>query len=110
MSLADKIRAARQSTITVDGHVYTLRRPTDAEAMTLGSGTALDLVNRFVTGWDHTGISLGIPGGDPTPATFDAETWAEWVADQPQLWGQLSDAILASYTRHRQAREDTEKN
>ena len=110
MSLIEKLKAARQFTETADGHTYTLRRPTDAETISLTSGSALDLVKRFVIGWDHTEISLGIPGGNPTPAPFDAELWAEWVADQPQLWPQLSTAIVAAYQRHAEAREQTAKN
>lgn len=110
MSLIDKIRAARQSTIMVDGHAYTIRRPTDAEAMTLGAASGLDLVNRYVIGWDHTEITLGIPGAGPEPVQFNPELWADWVADQPQLWSPISAAIITAYTQHRQSREDAAKN
>ena len=110
MDLIAKIQAARQFTETVDGRSYTLRRPTDAEAVTLGGGSPLDLVKRFVIGWDQTEISLGIPGGSPTPAEFSAELWAEWVSDQPTLWAPLSSAIIDAYKRHAEAREQTAKN
>jgi hypothetical protein len=111
MSLTDKLISARQFTELVDGHTYTLRRPTDEEAIGLTSiSSSVGLVKRFVIGWDHTEISLGIPGGNPTPAPFSAELWSEWVADQPQVWPVLATAIVEAYQRHVAAREQTAKN
>lgn len=110
MSLIDKLRAARQFQVTQDGHVYTLRRPTDAEAVSLNAATGLGLVQRFVTGWDHTELSLGIPGGSGAPVAFDADLWGEWVADQPHLWEPLAAAIIDAYTAHAARREDAAKN
>jgi len=112
-SLVDKLRAARRFQVTEAGHAYTLRRPTDAEVAEMrraGDVSALDLVRRYVVGWDHTELSLGLPGGGPEPATFDADLWAEWVADQPALWAPLSTAILDAYSRHDEARSSAEKN
>ncbi|MGL4480448.1 MAG: hypothetical protein ACRCVK_19770 [Aeromonas veronii] len=109
-SLIDKLRAARLSKVEAGGHAYTIRRPTDAEASTLSSASGLDLVKRFVVGWGHTELSLGIPGGTDQPAPFDADLWAEWVADQPALWGPLADAIVDAYTAHAAQREDAAKN
>lgn len=109
-TLADKLRAARISQTQADGHTYTIRRPTDAEAVTTGDGSPLEIVQRFVIGWDHTEVSLGIPGGSPIPAPFSAELWAEWVNDQPQLWAPLSAAIIDAYKRHAEARKQTAKN
>lgn len=108
--LIDKLRAARLSTLTVDGRAYQIRRPTDADAAGLGELTALDLVRRFVAGWDHTELSLGIPGGTGAAAPFDAALWAEWVNDQPQLWGPISAAIIEAYRAHVAHREEQGKN
>lgn len=110
MSLADKLRAARLSQVVADGHTYSIRRPTDAEAVTLAQSSGLALVRQFVAGWDHTEISLGIPGGSGIVVPFDAELWAEWVSDQPQIWGVLSDAIIAAYAAHTEKREADAKN
>lgn len=108
-SLIAKLRAARERAVTVDGHRYTVRRPTDAEAMDLGGISGLALVRRFVTGWDLTELDL-IPGGGPEPVPFDPDLWADWVADQPGLWGPLTEAILQAYQDHSRARDDAAKN
>lgn len=108
-ALAEKLRRARESSVEVDGHRFTVRRPTDAEAVTLGACTPLELVRQFVVGWNLREIDL-IPGGSPVEAVFTADLWAEYVADQPQLWGPLSQEILEAYGRHASARETAEKN
>lgn len=108
-ALIDKLRRARESTIEAGGHVFTLRRPSDAEAAQLGGSSPLELVRRFVVGWNLRELDL-IPGGNPEPAPFSAEVWALWVDDQPALWGPLSDAVIAAYKRHTESREAVEKN
>lgn len=110
MTLAEKLRAARQFTLDLDGITYTLRRPTDAEAALIGDMTALDMVRRFVIGWNHTEISLGIPGGTSTHAAFSADLWSEWVDDQPALWGPMAKAIIDAYKAHSDKRSDSVKN
>lgn len=109
-ALADKIKAARLSTVDVEGHKYTIRRPTKAEAFQLGDSTQLDVVHQFVVGWDHTELSLGIPGGTGASAPFDADVWAAWVDDQPAIWAPLFNAIMAAYTAHSERQEAAAKN
>ncbi len=109
-ALTEKLRAARLSKLDLDGQAYTLRRPTDAEATALSGTSALDLVGRFVVGWDHTELSLGIPGGTGAAVPFDAELWREWIADKPELWPPLTAAIVSAYVAHAAKREDAAKN
>jgi hypothetical protein len=109
MSLIDKLRATRESSLTAGGHTWTLRRPTDAEAVRLRDASALDLVHRYVIGWDLREIDL-IPGGSPVPLPFDADLWVDWVADQPHLWEPISSAVIDAYLAHQRAREDAAKN
>ena len=110
-ALAEKLRRARQTTVMVGPHSYTVTRPTDADAATLGTLTVLEIVRRFTVNWNGvTELSLGIPGGSDVPVQFDAELFAEWIADQPACWGPLADAIVGAYRAHAQAREDAEKN
>lgn len=108
-NLIAKIRAARETRVPVDGRVYTVRRPTDAEAMDLAGVGGLELVRRFVVGWDMTELDL-IPGGGPEPVEFDPLLWDVWIQDRPELWGPLTDAILKAYQEHARAREDAAKN
>jgi hypothetical protein len=108
-ALADKIRRARESTIEAGGHSFTIRRPTDAEAMSLGDASVMDLVQRFVVGWNLKEIDL-IPGGSPVAAAFESDAFTEWVSDQPDVIGTLSTAIVSAYKTHAEKRGDAEKN
>lgn len=96
--------------LEVEGHTYTLRRPTPAEAIGLADSTGLDLVHRFVVGWDHTELSLGFPGGTDRPEPFDADLWVAYVDRHPVLWKPLAESILDAYAVRRTALEDAAKN
>ncbi len=111
MSLIDKIRRAREVSVEAAGKQYTIRRPTDEEAITISrdGGSLLDVVKRFTIGWSLQEIDL-IPGGSPVAVPFDAELFAEWVADQPQVWEPLGNAIMDAYKAHIERREAAAKN
>jgi hypothetical protein len=89
-ALADKIRKARESEVPAGGFSFTVRRPTDAEAMNLGGVKPVELLVRFVVGWNLREI--------------------EWVSDQPEVMGTLSAAIVKAYEAHAAKREDAAKN
>lgn len=111
MGLAEKIRKSRESTVDIDGKAWAIRRPTDEEAAQIsanGDGL-LAIVKRFVIGWPLTELDL-VPGGTGASVPFDSEVFAEWVADQPDLWTPLGTAILDAYTRHADKRGDAVKN
>ena len=109
MSLLDKIRKARETSVPIDGRNWTIRRPTDEEASQFGKSGLLDIVKRFVIGWELTELDL-IPGGDGASVKFDPELFAEWVADQPQVWEPLGTAILEAYKAHTDKRDAALKN
>lgn len=111
MSLADKIRKARETGVEISGQTWTIRRPTDEEAMLLrsdGDGL-LAIVKRFVIGWPLSEIDL-VPGGTAVKLPFDGEAFAEWVADRPELWEPLGNAILDAYKTHAAKRDASVKN
>lgn len=109
MSLIDKIRKARETGIEAGGYKFTIRRPTDEEAIHFGKSGLLDIVKKFVIGWEMTELDI-IPGGDGSPVKFDAELFSEWVADQPEVWEPLGTAILDAYKTHSEKRVSAEKN
>lgn len=109
MSLIDKIRKARETGVEAGGRKFTIRRPTDEEAMTFSKSGLLDVVKKFVIGWELTELDL-IPGGNPVAVPFDAELFGEWVADQPEVWEPLGTAILEAYKSHTEKRESAAKN
>lgn len=112
MSLIDKIRKARETTVTVGGHTYTVRRPTDmdmAEIAGMGGMPVKALLHRFVIGWDLQEIDL-IPGGNPVPVDFDADLMGEWFADRPDDWADLVKTIKDAYSDHVSRRSASVKN
>lgn len=111
MSLLTQRQRARESTIELEGHSFTIRRPTDEEALQISANNdnMIAIVKRFVIGWDLTELDL-VPGGGGDKAAFDSDLFADWVADQPALWVTLGEAILAAYHAHAAARQATLKN
>ena len=109
MTLAEKIRRARERQVTVAGHQYTIRRPTDEDVQFKKIEPGLGLVKKFVVGWDFKELDL-IPGGGPDPVPFDVVTWGEWVADNPAVWEELANEIATSYKEHCALVEGDAKN
>lgn len=98
---------ARERIVSIDGHAYTIRRPKPAEMMQ--DMTRLDLMRRFVVGWDVQAIEL-VPGGVPEVEPFDADLFADWLEDNPDLWQPLSDAILEDWNAYLARKESATKN
>lgn len=111
MSLIEKIRKAREGTVIVEGHTFTVMRPTDYEALIISrdSVNMLDIVKQFTVGWDLAELDL-IPGGSADKVPFTAELFAEWISDQPAIWEPLASAIITAYKTHTDKRENTAKN
>ena len=110
-SLIERIRKARQTRVTVDGKTFIVRRPTDKEAYEMSSSKSqqMDLIERFVEGWEGiTELDL-VPGGGSIPVEFDRDLFVEWVADQPKYWGELTSAITKEYTAHAEKLVEAEK-
>jgi hypothetical protein len=106
-ALIHKIRKAREIAIYEGGHGFTVRRPTDLEAATL-RGQKMDLgdfLKKFVTGWTLRELDI-IPGGNPVDVPFDADLFAEWIADKPHLWQPLQTAIFTAYESHLKKLDD----
>jgi hypothetical protein len=111
MSLVDKIRKAREVGIEVNGMQFTIRRPTDEEALRISraDSSLLDVVKQFTIGWQLTELDV-IPGGTGAKIAFDAELFCEWVADQPLVWEPIGKAIMTAYEAHAKKRDETVKN
>lgn len=109
-SLIERIRKARQSRVTVEGKTFTVRRPTDWEAYEMRKDTReMDVLEKFVEGWEGvTELDL-VPGGDATPAEFSKELFAEWIQDHPDFWAPIIGAITSGYQTHAENLSDTGK-
>lgn len=105
MTLADKIRKARETSIKVVGFKLLILRPTDMEAVGMNYsdtpiGEVISAVSKFVIGWDGVKESDLIAGGSPDPVAFDAETFGEWIKDKPDMWEPIANGVLESYKAH----------
>jgi hypothetical protein len=109
--LIAQIRKARLSQIEVGGRKFTIRRPTDLEAATMASErlSPFDVVLKHVVDWQVCERDIVSQGGDAA-VPFDADLFAEWVVDQPDLWQPLAEAVMGAYARHRDAMEAAAKN
>lgn len=108
-SLADRVRAARETWVTAGGREWLIRRPTDVQLARL-SGGRLDsgFAVGCVVGWKLPGVDLH-PGGDPAVPPFDGEAFREWVEDRPEtvveLTHKLSEIIGAYYAKQEEAKK-----
>lgn len=109
MTLAEKMRKARQRQVEAGGFTFTIRRPTDLEASRLGKARTEDLL-AFVVGWSGVMEIHLVPGGTSVEVPWNAELCQEFLADRPDLWDPLATAVLALYTEHVAALEDAAKN
>ena len=108
-ALIEKILRAREQAVTVGERTFTIRRPTDADAVGMSSMQPFDFVRKFVVGWNLTELDV-IPGGSAEPVAFHPELWAEWIVDRPDLWTPLATAIFDAYAAHADKRKAAEKN
>jgi hypothetical protein len=104
----DKIRKARETNVEAAGFTFTVRRPTDMEVVDLRNKTLKqgDIMEQFVMGWAGVKEVDIIPGGTGIPVPFDTTLFMEWVADRPDLWAPLTDAILITYDNHQKRMGD----
>jgi hypothetical protein len=110
-SILLKIRKARQTKVTSGKITFICRRPTDLEMVDISvkKQRQLDVIDRFVTGWEGvTELDLFSSGSDK-PVEFNQEVFKEWIADNPDYWEPIITAITTSYTKHQQDMEEAKK-
>lgn len=111
-NLGDKIRKARETQVEVNGHKYTVRRPTEAQRTEWFRDegiSPLELVRRCVISWDLLETDL-LAGGNPIPAEFSSDAFAEYVNDNIELWIPLSEAIKEAIKSRLGSLDDAKKN
>lgn len=109
-ALVDKIRRSREHRVPVGRHTFVIRRPTDLDMLEFAQDRRATKLLRFVVGWEDVTEGDIIRGGDPHPAPFDAEACAEWFSDRMDLFGPVTEAIIAAYEEHRKRQDAAVKN
>ena len=64
----------------------------------------------LVVGWEGVKELDLVKGGDPHPLPFDAEACAEWLADRPDLFAEIADAVVKGFEAHIKRLDDALKN
>ena len=98
--LANKILAAREVEVEVGGWVFIARRP-DAMSSTQWIGLdakelAEKILGECVVGWKNVLERDLLPGGSDLPLEFDAEDFVVWSRDRPEIWGPVTEAVIAA--------------
>lgn len=109
-ALINKIRQSRQKQVAAGNYHFTVRRPTNLEISKMrGVADTEDLLRKFVIDWDLTELDV-YSGGTADRVPFEPDLFVEWVADRPELWGPLTDAIVEAYKAHEARQVDELKN
>lgn len=111
--LIAKLRAQREFTLALDHQrSVTLRRPAEGELPGLRHAGALQTARACAVGWSGftEAFLLGEAVGADEPVAFDAELWAEVVADRGKWLVAVAEAIWAAVEAHFKAEGDAAKN
>lgn len=111
--LADKIRDKRRQKLDIDGGFsIVFSRPSDEEMVKAIAAdyTLLEYAQHFVVDWIDVKESDVLRGGSSDRVDFTRAAWVEVLADQPEWWAQIGNAIIESHTKYRQAKGETVKN
>ncbi len=108
---SEKIKRARQIRVLVGDKTIIARRPTNLEMIEMkGKFNQRYLLENFVEGWDGFKESDLFPGGTEELVPFDRETYCEYIADNPQHWIALTNAIVDGYAEYEAKLEESLKN
>jgi hypothetical protein len=110
--LAEKIRLARQIKVEAGDWAFIVTRPTDLDMQDMRKTlpTNRDLLSKFVINWEGIKESDLYDGGTAELVPFDKEVYEEFIADHPELWSGLVNAIVDGYKVHEQKVADSLKN
>lgn len=110
MSLAEKLRKAREVKVEAAGFTFTIRRPTALEMIELQKQSAARAVLPFVVGWEGVSELSMFDGGTPHPLPFDATVCAEWLTDRLDILGEIVKAVFKAYEDHQLKLAEAAKN
>ena len=111
--LAARLRKQREFTVEVGKLKFTVRRPTDVEALEIFSKGAVRfdrLATEFVVDWGVVVEDDIAGGGSQIPVPFDRELWEEWCADRTDFWQPIGKKILSTYQEHAEKMDAVGKN
>ncbi len=110
MSLADKLRKARELEVKSNGFTFTVRRPTDLEMVELQSKSAARAIIPFIIGWEGVSELSMFDGGTPHPIQFDSDACDQWLQDRLDILSVIIAATYKAYEEHQIKVSEAAKN
>lgn len=105
MSLVEALRKSRETIVTSGAFEFTIKRPTDYDAVKFAKMEQLEILTEFVEGWNVKEIDV-VPGGTSEVAPFSKELFKEWIKEDLMLWSPLIEQIQSAYIDHKKAKDD----
>jgi len=105
MSLVDALRKSREKIVKSGEFEFTIKRPTDYDAVKFAKMEQLEILTEFVEGWNVKEIDI-VPGGTNEIAAFSKELFKEWIKDELNIWPELIEQIQTAYLDHKKAKDD----
>lgn len=110
-ALSERLRAKRESWITVGEFEFKIRRPTKLEVQKWPKEFHYgDIVMAFVVDWKGVTEKDVFGGDNITPLAFETDLWSEWVSDRQDLWVPLMLKITEQIESYRAEKEEQAKN
>jgi len=114
--MLERLRAAREVWVEVDGFRFLIRRPTDiqlAQWRELSPGEEPEpsrVLRRCLIAWEGVRELDVVPGGSADFAPFSVAVAVEWLEDRVELYSKVIDGVRAAVTAHAEALRGDEKN
>lgn len=113
-ALLKKLIAARESWAESGRFKFKLRRPSEMALIRMRRGEqveiGLDAIRACVVDWAGVLESDVITSGGSEPVAFDAALYGEWIADRPEHWPPISEALYTSIQAHAAEQDAETKN
>jgi hypothetical protein len=112
-ALIKKLHKQRERRVELsEGVSVIVRRPPEADIPSLRFGVTLDHLRRYVVGWEGftEATVLGAAIGANEPVEFDAELWAEIVADRQDWILKVSNELIGAMNAHYEQKLAAAKN
>lgn len=107
--LIERLRAAREQIVEIDGIRLRVRRPTYADLAYVQAESNEDFLRRCVVGWVGVREVDIVPGGAAHEVPFDADVCIEWFKDAPQRWVSLNERVSEIVRQYLASLGDAEK-
>jgi len=99
--ILEKVRRQREQEIEVaPGKHVTVRRPPEAEMLSLRGGVTVDHVARYTVGWKGFTEADVLTSGASDEMEFHPDLWREVVADRLEWFAKVANGLVDAMNAH----------